>query len=342
VAESSWPLPPNAVVSDTMYEQLLQGYVPSGVMGSPGDTTIITAPGSGTRIITVRLGKYALVRGHMWYSGTSDVNLSSLAANASGNPRIDLVVLRYTRSTGAVAVAVVTGTPAASPTAPAPTQTLTTSGVFEVPIAQVAVASGATTITTGNITTRESYLSRTPLLGAALPTAAGTPGVYLGQRFDWYDSGSASLRRLWWDGSAWSASMNTQYVGETTTTSGDITVGAGSNTVLISNTFTAVSGVRYRLHFETTYKFATGNGVVLTARHATGSSVTTGSTGVGARELMPVNTTWHTPVAFSRTVVASAAGTYTVGVSANFYSGSGNLFWAANSNSEMYLRVEYA
>lgn len=202
MAESSWPLPPNAVVSDTQYEQLLLGYTPSAVMGSPGDTGIVTAPGSGTRIITIRLGKYALVRGHMWYSGTSDFNMASLAANSSGNPRIDLVVLRYTRSTGAVAAAVITGTPAASPSAPAPTQTLTTSGVFEIPIAQVAVANGATTITAGNITSRETYLSRTPLIGSAAPTTA-TPGVYLGQLYDQYDSSGVYLRRWWWTGSGW-------------------------------------------------------------------------------------------------------------------------------------------
>ncbi len=341
MAETSWPLPPNAVVSDTQYEQLLQGYTPSGVMGSPGDTGIITAPGSGTRIITVRLGKYALVRGHMWYSGTSDVNMASLASNGSGNPRIDLVVLRYTRSTGAVTAAVITGTPAASPTAPTPTQTLSTSGVFEIPIAQVAVAAGATTITTGNITSRETYLSRTPLLGNTAPTTA-TPGVYLGQRFDQYDTATNTLRRHWWDGTAWNTSLNTAYVGETVTTSADLVIAAGGNTLLANLAFTAVSGVRYRLHFETTYKFATGNGCILTARHTAAASITTGSTSVGNREIMPVSTSWHTPVSLTRTFVATASGTYAAGVTANFYTGSGNLFLAANASSEMYLRVGLA
>ncbi len=202
MAESSWPLPPNAVVSDTQYEQLLLGYTPSGVVGSPGDTSIVTAPGSGTRIITIRLGKYALVRGHMWYSGTSDFNMASLAANSSGNPRIDLVSLRYTRSTGAVTTVVTTGTPAASPVAPTPLQNLGTASSFEIPIAQVAVANGATTITTGNITSRETYLQRVPLLGGSAPTTA-TPGVYVGQPFHHYDSTAGTLRRWWWNGSAW-------------------------------------------------------------------------------------------------------------------------------------------
>lgn len=223
MAESSWPLPPNAVVSDTQYEQLLLGYTPSGVMGSPGDTTIVTAPGSGTRIITIRLGKYALVRGHLWYSGTSDFNMASLAANSSGNPRIDLVSLRYTRSTGAVTTVVTTGTPAASPVAPTPLQNLGTASSFEIPVAQVAVANGATTITTGNITSRETYLSRTPLLGSAAPTTA-TPGVYLDQDYHQYDSTSGYRRNWWWNGSTWQPLIPAPVVNEiaTSQTSGSV------------------------------------------------------------------------------------------------------------------------
>jgi hypothetical protein len=143
----------------------------------------------------------------------------------------------------------------------------------------------------------------------------------------------------WYDAAAWRP-VPGQYVGETTTTSGDITQAAGASAVLISTTFTATNAARYEIKFETTYKFATGNGVILQLRHASGSSVTTGSTAVGARELMPVNTTWHTPVSFTRTFVAAASGTYTVGVSANFYTGSGNLFWAANASSELKLLVK--
>jgi hypothetical protein len=342
VAESSWPLPPNAVVTDTQYEQLLMGYVPSGVVGSPGDTTVITAPGSGTRIVTVRLGKYALVRGHVWYSGTSDVNLSSLAVNSSGNPRIDLVVLRYTRSSGQVNVAVVTGTPAASPTAPALTQSLTTSSVFEIPLAEVTVASGATTLTTGNIVSRESYLSRVPLIGATTPTAANTPGVYIGQTFDLYDATAGFLRRLWWNGTAWVAVAATQYVAEVTTTAGDISIAAGANTLLTSTSFTAMTGIRYRMTFASTYRFTVGNQAVLTLRHASGGSVTTGSTGVGSQGLFPEATADHTPVNFTRTFVATASGTYSVGVSCNFFTGSGTLFIGNNATNEMYMRVEVA
>lgn len=284
MAESSWPLPPNAVVSDTQYEQLLLGYTPSGVVGSPGDTGIITAPGSGTRIITVRLGKLAFVRGHLWSSGTSDVNLASLAANASGNPRIDLVVLRYTRSTGVVAVAVITGTPAASPSAPAPTQTLTTSGVFEIPIAQVAVANGATTITTGNITSRETYLSRTPLLGSAAPTTA-TPGVYLGQEFHEHSSAAATLKRWWWTGTAWRlfAHAHGAVARGRRTTSSSTTTSTVGIAVLRLDDFAVYSGRQYRIAAQGVPASSVANDGVGFQIHYT----TDGSTPTAASPILP-------------------------------------------------------
>lgn len=77
------------------------------------------------------------------------VTLSIGAANPS-NPRIDLVVLTiqdayYTGASNTVTFQVIAGTPAVSPVAPAlPT--------MSIPLAQVAVAAGATQILNANIT----------------------------------------------------------------------------------------------------------------------------------------------------------------------------------------------
>lgn len=196
------------------------------------------------------------------------------------------------------------------------------------------VAGTTITASWANASVRDQVV--TPFATAAARTSAVTAPV---EGMVTYRTDSKVLE--WYDATSWRP-IPGQYIGETTTTSGDITQASGANTVLISNTFTAVINARYRVSFETTYKFAVGNGVILTVRHASGSSVTTGSTGVGVRELMPVSTSWHAPVSFARTLVASASGTYTVGVSANFYTGSGNLFWAANAASELKLLVEVA
>jgi hypothetical protein len=144
-----------------------------------------------------------------------------------------------------------------------------------------------------------------------------------------------------YDGSAW-APMPGQYIAATTTTSADIVQAAGANTVLTSTTFSAVSGVRYEAHFESSFQFSVGSLAIVTFRHASGSSVTTASTAVGSRMMQNVSTTKPVPVSFSRTIVATATGTYTIGVSSNFFSGSGNLTWTADTNDEMYLRVRAA
>lgn len=195
MAESSIPTPDDGrLVTDGQYEQLLSGYVPSGILGSPGDTTVAYGTGVGM-YVTLRASKHAWVRGHKWYSGSSTSNIA-IAANSSGNPRIDLVVLRLTRSTWNVACAVVQGTPAVSPTVPALTQGLGTTGTFEVPIAEVAVANGATVITAANVTSRDYYLDRVSMLG----TLANRPlsGTYIGQRYTATDSPATV-----WSGSAW-------------------------------------------------------------------------------------------------------------------------------------------
>lgn len=77
-----------------------------------------------------------------------------IAANASGNPRIDRIVSRWTPGSTDMELDVLQGTPAGSPTAPALTQNATT---YEVSLAQIAVASGAVSIVTANITDERAW-----------------------------------------------------------------------------------------------------------------------------------------------------------------------------------------
>lgn len=79
----------------------------------------------------------------------------SLAASDPTNPRIDRVVVRLDRSSPvrSVALAVLTGTPAPSPAAPALTRDATT---WELSLAAVTVPAGASTIVAGNIADERS------------------------------------------------------------------------------------------------------------------------------------------------------------------------------------------
>lgn len=94
----------------------------------------------------------AIVRGTAYLN---DATLTlAIAANASGNARIDTVVLRKDYTAQTIRAVVRQGTPAASPVPPTLTQTAST---WEIPIADVAVANGFSTITDSNITPRHEF-----------------------------------------------------------------------------------------------------------------------------------------------------------------------------------------
>lgn len=149
MADDSWQSPTHSsgAVSDIELEQLYMPFTANAVVGSPADTSVAYGDSSGMQV-KIRLGKHASVRGFHWYSGASDFTLA-IGANSSGSTRIDLVVLRLDRSTWNVRAAVVAGTPGSG--APAATQNTGTTGVWELPIAQVTVVNGAATITAGNV-----------------------------------------------------------------------------------------------------------------------------------------------------------------------------------------------
>ena len=89
-----------------------------------------------------------------WHVHMDAVQNVTIAANSSGNPRVDIIILTVNSGASANAdasnvasVTVVAGTPAASPSAPSVPNN-------SVLLAQVAVSNGATSINSGNITDR--------------------------------------------------------------------------------------------------------------------------------------------------------------------------------------------
>lgn len=81
-------------------------------------------------------------------SNTSTKTLS-IAENTSGNSRIDRIVARLNLTDRKISFAVVQGTPAASPSAPALTRNTTT---YEMSLAQILLTNGYSTIVSENIT----------------------------------------------------------------------------------------------------------------------------------------------------------------------------------------------
>ncbi len=95
--------------------------------------------------VRVRVGN-AFVKGY-FYSNDDNLNLT-ISSNNSGNPRIDTIALEVDFTAQEVRAIVVAGTPAGSPVAPTLTQD---AAVWQVPIANIAVANLFVSIGTANI-----------------------------------------------------------------------------------------------------------------------------------------------------------------------------------------------
>lgn len=120
----------------------------------------------------------------------------TLSAADPTNPRIDIVVAKvqdsfYSGVTNAWSLAVVTGTPAGSPSAPAAPNN-------SIILAQIAVAANATSITNANITDKRTYNSA--LGGVVVCTSSTRPSVpYEGL----YGFETDTNKPLYYDGANW-------------------------------------------------------------------------------------------------------------------------------------------
>ena len=108
-------------------------------------TNLQATPGNGLAV-SVAAGS-AWINGYR-YENTDDLNLPLTTANGS-NPRIDRIVVRLSQVSRSIQLAVVDGTPAATPSTPALTRT---SDIYELGIADVLIPAAATSIAANNIT----------------------------------------------------------------------------------------------------------------------------------------------------------------------------------------------
>ena len=108
-------------------------------------TNLQVTPGSGMAV--------SVASGSAWINGYSYENTDTLTINlatASGvNPRIDRVVVRFSAVERRIYLAVLTGTPAETPTAPALTRSNDT---YELGLADILVPKGSVTIPALNTT----------------------------------------------------------------------------------------------------------------------------------------------------------------------------------------------
>jgi len=130
----------------------LASIIKNGVVNSVNNDLKVSAYSGMT--ISVGIGR-GWINGHWFYNDTAYTGLTIETAPSGSNSRIDRVVLRLDTSTAvrSVYLAIVKGTAAASPVAPA----LTRSGnVYELALADIRVAAGVVNIYDSNITDRRA------------------------------------------------------------------------------------------------------------------------------------------------------------------------------------------
>ncbi|CAB4152360.1 hypothetical protein UFOVP609_5 [uncultured Caudovirales phage] len=206
MAQISFPFE-NVDTSETQYSALFSYFQDNAIAGDPvtaGTLDVQLTTGLGVKVTS----GFAIIRGFA-YQNTSDVALTLDTANAQ--PRIDTVILRLDPSVNSIVAAVKKGTAAASPSAPALTQT--PGGIWEMPLDDILVPASATSLSPGNI-----IADRRMFLGSQVgvwwnesrPTAPAEGRIGF----------NTSLNKFeYWTGSAWSTSLPI-----------DITLGTGSVT----------------------------------------------------------------------------------------------------------------
>lgn len=165
MAQTSWPFE-NIDTSETQFS-LWARNIGEGVIQNRGNELEPYGDGTGMNV-KVKDGQ-ALIRGH-YYDNTGTETLTISAADPT-NPRIDSVILRLDPTANTIVLAILTGTPAASPSAPALTQT--DAAIYEVRLANIAVAAGAVVISAGNVTDTRSFNLSAADLQSSVTTLQG-------------------------------------------------------------------------------------------------------------------------------------------------------------------------
>lgn len=187
----------NRAVTPAEFEQIAVPLGLSGLINYSGSNPVV-ADSSGMQV-KLQAGVQASIRGSKFNNLTETV--IAIGANASGNPRIDLVVLRLNRSNYQITPVVIAGVAAASPIAPSAVRQNTTdgTGLWDIPLCEVLVANGAATIAAGNLTHRAwwilggGYVSQT---GGRPPAEPGVTWLEANTGIQWIGTTTGTYRRV--------------------------------------------------------------------------------------------------------------------------------------------------
>jgi hypothetical protein len=151
------PLAKSPITTPDLWSKTARNWLATGVIKAYLNEFQVYADSTGMQV-KVKSGA-ANVLG-IYFDSDAEEILAIAAANAD-NPRIDRIIVRLDLPADNIDLAVLQGTPAASPTAPALTQNNTR---WEISLAQVYVGANVSTIAAVNVTDERIYAKSTPYL----------------------------------------------------------------------------------------------------------------------------------------------------------------------------------
>lgn len=179
MAENYYPKSGGAGVTDQVYERLMAPMTGDGLVGPATSPPLCYADSTG-RQVKIRPTRAAILRGFYYTSGPDPAPVLPIAANGSGKPRIDRIVLQLDRNTYEIHAKAVTGTPSANPVPPPLVRQVAPDRYWQLNVATVAVPSGATGIPASAVTNLGYYLTEPMYAGpsAARPTTPSSGALY--------------------------------------------------------------------------------------------------------------------------------------------------------------------
>lgn len=153
MAQSYFPFDSGAGanVTEAQWSKMAQNWLSTGIIKSYNNELSVYADSTGMQA-KIKTGA-AWIKGHYFEADAEEVLAIGTADGT--NPRIDRIIVRLDWSLNTIQLAVLQGTPAVSPTAPALTQNTSR---WEISLSQVYVGANVSTITPGNITDERYFV----------------------------------------------------------------------------------------------------------------------------------------------------------------------------------------
>ncbi|MBL1104950.1 hypothetical protein JK361_10140 [Streptomyces sp. 5-8] len=169
MAQSSFPFGSSQIATEDQWSSMFRMAQVDGVRATDPTGTNLRVSGSNASTVAVAAGE-AWIQG-TYYSNSASLNVSVPTNSGGGTARNDLVVLRRDPSADSITVQYKTGGTAF------PTLTQTLNGIWEIPLAQVTVAAGASVVAPAGVVDQRWFLGRP----VALSNSGSRPPATKGQ-----------------------------------------------------------------------------------------------------------------------------------------------------------------